>query len=170
MTDFTYTVIKRPKKFETGRTDISWAAECGRDAVTLGGFLITSRALKGTKKQYTAVMTQGMITGTFVGDKFETRAQAAFAIWRKYYEGWRTERRVEDEREEAIRDAKRQSRVRRRFARQTPEGQQAYKDDLNRRARERRAAMTAEERVADAAKRRAKREQKAEITALTTCM
>ncbi len=166
MTQITYTVLNRPKKDSTGRTDISWAAECGRDAVPLGGYLITRRTPPGEKKQYTAmvVMAKSDVTGqdtvveTMVGTTFETRATAAFAIWRKYYAGWRMKQLAEIERGEAIRDAKRQGRARRRFLRSTPDGKEAYRLDLNRKARERRAQMTDEEKQADADKRRAKRE------------
>lgn len=167
MTQITYTVLNRPKKGSTGRTDISWAAECGRDAVTLGGYLITRRTLPGEKKQYIAMVMmakpnetgQGTVVETMVGSSFETRATAAFAIWRKYYEGWRLEQTFEHERQEAIRDAKRQGRARRRFLRSTPDGKEAYRLGLNKQARERRAQMTTEEKNADAAKRRAKRER-----------
>lgn len=161
MTDFTYTVIKRPKKFETGRTDISWATECGREAVTLGGYLVTARAPKGTTRQYTAFMVQDSVE-TEIGTTFETRAQAAFAIWRKYYEGWRSDRTVKRGEAEAELQAKRDARAKRRSERQTPEGQKTYREELNQKARERRAAMTAEERVMEASKRRAKRERKRE--------
>jgi len=166
MTQITYTVLNRPKKNSTGRTNISWAAECGRDAVTLGGYLITRRTPPGEKKQYTAIVImpkqdvtgQDTVVETMVGSSFETRATAAFAIWRKYYEGWRLEQTFEHERQEAIRDAKRQGRARRRTERQTPEGKEAYRLELNAKARARRAQMTPEEKQDDAAKRRAKRE------------
>ena len=175
MTQITYTVINRPKKDSTGRTDISWAAECGRDAVALGGYLITRRTLPGEKKQYTAMVLmpkqdvtgQDTVVETMVGTTFETRATAAFAIWRKYYEGWRADRRAEDEREEAVRDAKRQGRARRRAERQTPEGREAYRLELNRKARERRANMTDEEKKDDADKRRAKREHDTFVSTYT---
>ncbi len=166
MTQITYTVLNRPKKGSTGRTDISWAAECGRDAVALGGYLVTRRTPPGEKKQYVAVVLmakpnetgQDTVVETMVGSSFETRATAAFAIWRKYYEGWRAEQRVEGERAEAILDAKRQTRARRRQERQTPEGREAYRLELNQKARARRSNMSDEERQADADKRRAKRE------------
>lgn len=166
MTQITYTVINRPKKDSTGRTDISWASECGRDAVSLGGYLVTARAPKGMTKTYTAIVLmakpnetgQDTVVETMVGTTFETRATAAFAIWRKYYEGWRLEQTFEHERQEAIRDAKRQGRARRRVARQTPEGKEAYRLELNTKARARRAHMTPEEKQTDAEKRRAKRE------------
>jgi len=168
MTQITYDVLNRPKKDATGRTNVGWAAECDRDAVLLGGYLITSRTAKGDHRQYTAMVImakpdetgQDTVVETMVGTTFETRATAAFAIWRKYYEGWRAERRVEGERQEAILDAKRQSRARNRSARQTPEGQEAYRLDLNRKARERRANMTDEEKTADARRRLDKRVEK----------
>jgi len=162
MTQITYTVINRPKKDSTGRTDISWAAECGRDAVALGGYLITRRTLPGEKKQYTAMVLmpkqdvtgQDTVVETMVGTTFETRATAAFAIWRKYYEGRRVE--LADQRAEAehLRQQKRLARERQREERKTPEGQQAYRDELNRKARERRANMSTEARDADAKRRR----------------
>lgn len=166
MTQITYNVLNRPKKGSPGRTNISWASECGRDAVLLGGYLVTRRTSPGEKKQYTAIAImakpdetgQDTVVETMVGSSFETRATAAFAIWRKYYEGWRADRRADDEREEAILDAKRRSRIRRRMERQTPEGREAYRLDLNAKARVRRAQMTDEEKQADAAKRREKRE------------
>lgn len=175
MTQITYTVLNRPKKDSTGRTDISWAAECGRDAVPLGGYLITSRTAKDVPRQYTAMVVmakpnetgQDTVVETMVGSSFETRATAAFAIWRKYYEGWRLEQTFEHERQEAIRDAKRQGRARRRAERQTPDGKEAYRLDLNSKARERRAQMTPEEKVADADKRRAKREHENFVSTYT---
>lgn len=171
MTQITYTVLNRPKKDSTGRTNISWAAECGRDAVTLGGYLITRRTPPGKKKQYIAMVSMAKVDDTgqdtvvdiMVGTDYETRATAAFAIWRKYYEGWRAEQRIEGERQDAIRDAKREARASNRIARQTPEGRQAYRDELNRKARERRANMTDEEKAAEAAKRRDKREHQSTV-------
>lgn len=166
MTQITYTVINRPKKNSTGRTEVGWNAECGRDAVLLGGYLVTRRTSPGEKKQYTAMVImpkpnetgQDTVVETMVGASFETRATAAFAIWRKYYEGWRLEQTFEQERQEAIRDAARRGRARRRFERQTTDGREAYRLELNRKARARRAQMTDEDKATDAAKRRAKRE------------
>lgn len=167
MTQINYDVLNRPKKGSTGRTNVGWAAECARDAVPLGGYLITRRTLPGEKKQYTAMVLmakpetgQDTVVETMVGTDFETRATAAFAIWRKYYEGWRDEQRVEGERQDAIRDAKRLARVRRRFLRSTPEGQKAYREELNAKARARWAALSAVEKATDAAKRRTNREDK----------
>lgn len=175
MTQITYTVINRPKKNSTGRTDISWAAECGRDAVTLGGYLITRRTLSGAKKQYIAMVSmpkvddtgQDTVVDIMVGTDYKTRATAAFAIWRKYYKDWRTEQRIEGERQDAIRDAKRLARARNRFLRSTPEGQKAYREELNRKARARRAQMTDAAKKEAASKLRAKREHHSTVKGYT---
>ncbi len=168
MTQMTYDVLNRPKKGSTGRTNVGWGAECGRDAVTLGGYLITSRTGKGEPRQYTAMVLiskpetgQDIVVETMVGTSFETRATAAFAIWRKYYEGWRTERTDQKAQTEQVLQQKRDARARNRLARQTPEGKEAYRLDLNAKARARRAVMTDEEKAADAAKLREKREGEA---------
>lgn len=166
MTQITYTVINRPKKDSTGRTDISWAAECGRDAVPLGGYLVTARAPTGKTKTYTAIVLmakpsetgQDAVVETMVGSSFETRATAAFAIWRKYYEGWRDQRAVQKASNESLLKGKRDARARNRLARQTPDGKEAYRLDLNRKARARRAQMTDAAKEEIASKLRAKRE------------
>lgn len=171
MTDFTYTVIERPKKDNPGRTDIGWAASAGRDAVQLGGYLVTNRTAKGEKRDYQAFMVKpdsyGEMTMEFVGDTFETRAQAAFAIWRKYYEGERMRRAQEKAQTEAEKQQRRDERARRREFRQTPEGQKAYREELNRKARERRASMTDEQKAEAAAKLRAKREHQTTVASYT---
>lgn len=172
MTRINYDVKSRPKKFSAGRTNIGWAAECGRDAVEVGGYLVTTRTPKGKTRMYAAIMLGAVsdVTGqdgvveTEIGTMFETRATAAFAIWRKYYEEWRIDRLVTALNNEAILKQKREDREHQRSCRQTPEGKKAYREDLNRKARERRANMTNEERVAEAAKRRAKREHKNTVT------
>lgn len=164
MTDFTYDVLYRPKKGKTGRTNVGWAAECGREAVQVGGYLVTRRASKGEPKTYTAFMTKQEADGTmvelYVGNDFETRAQAAFAIWRKYYEPEREARERQKAAEEAERKRRREERIRKRAFRQTPEGQKAYREELNAKARARRAAMTPEQKAEEARKRRKKRERK----------
>lgn len=172
MTMFAYTVVNRPKKDAVGRTNISWAAECGREAVALGGYLVTSRTKKGEDRNYIAYMhkadAEGNATDTLVGDGFTTRAQAAFAIWRSYYSDWRATRNAERSQREAQKLARREERAKRRAYRETPEGREAYRLELNRKARERRANMTAEEKAAEAAKRRAKREQAATVASYTS--
>lgn len=171
MTDFSYTVINRPKKDSAGRTDISWTAECGRDEVPLGGYLVTTRTAKGESRNYQAFMVQtdtdGNTTEVFVGDGFETRAQAAFAIWRKYYADWRATRAQQKAADEAEKQRRREERARRKAFRSTPEGKKAYQDELNRKARERRAAMTPEDRKAEAEARRAKREASTMVATIT---
>lgn len=161
MTKMIYDVLYRPKKNSEGRTDIGWEAECGREAVPVGGYLITNRTLPNEKRQYTAMVTKvnesGVQIDTMVGASFETRASAAFAIWRKYYEGWRAERADEKASNEYTREQQREARTKQREFRQTPEGQKAYREELNRKARERRASMTPEEIAMAAAKRRSKR-------------
>lgn len=165
MTQISYDVKSRPKKDSVGRTDIGWGAECGRDAVKVGGYLITSRTAKGSARTYTAIMLkakpetgQDTVVETMIGITFETRATAAFAIWRKYYESWRSGRAHQRALDEHVHTEKRNARVRQRLERQTPDGQKAYRTELNRKARERRAAMTPEDKAADAANRQAKRE------------
>lgn len=164
MTKMVYTVLKRPTSGFTGRTDISWGAECGRDAVRLGGYLITKRHHRGETKRYTAMVIrpnrgntgQDTLIETLVGTEFETRATAAFAIWRKYYQGWRAQRADAKVDKEAIRELKRLARKDRKQERQTPEGRKAYRLELNRKARVRRANFTAEDRAKTAADRRSK--------------
>jgi len=175
MTKMIYDVIERPKKDSTGRTDIGWEAECGRNAVPLGGYLITRRTPPSEKKQYTAMVIspkpesgQVTIVETMVGTNFETRATAAFAIWRKYYEGWRAKRADKKADVEAILEQKSLARASRRQERQTPEGQKAYREELNRKARERRANMTDDEREKETLKRRLKREDDAFTSTYTS--
>lgn len=171
MTDFTYTVINRPKKDSAGRTNISWGAECGRDEVPLGGYLVTSRTAKGESRNYQAFMIKqdadGNDTETLIGDGFETRAKAAFAIWRKYYADWRDQRAQQKAAAEAEKQRRRDERASRKAFRATPEGKKAYQDELNRKARERRAAMTPADRKAEADARRAKREASTTVAAVT---
>ena len=166
MTKIVYTVINRPKTGEYGRTNIGWKEECGRAAVVIGGYLTTFRTPKGAPKSYTATMINprpdldghdGRVE-TLIGINYQTRATAAFAIWRKYYEGWRIKRDTEKSNNEAVLVAKREERRLRRIARQTPEGMKAYRNDLNAKARARRANMTEAERKENTVKRRAKRE------------
>ncbi len=163
MTKIIYSVVKRPKKLDTGRTDVGWAAECDREAVKLGGYMITSRAVKGLPKLYEAVMVkETMVNGVNVadeypiGDTFNTRAQASFAIWRSYYAGWRNERSLERAHDEAVVEDKRRGRAKMRDARQTPEGKEAYRLELNRKAQAKRNAMTDDEKQAVVDKRKAK--------------
>lgn len=172
MTKIIYSVINRPKKDRNGRTDVSWLAECDREAVKLGGYLLTSRAVKGLPKVYYAVMLKETIEAgvpvvheTVVGDTFGTRAQASFAIWRAYYKDWRGDRAFERSWTEAEAEDKRRNRVRAKAFRQTPEGQEAYRLELNTKARDRRAAMTPDEKQAVTDKRKAKalRNQVADI-------
>jgi hypothetical protein len=161
MTEFAYTVIKRPTKDEAGRTEIGWAAGAGREAVPFGGFVTTNRTPKGESRKYaayTCMPSPDHMQPVFVGDTFKTRAQAAFAIWRKYYEDARMQRAQEKAQTEAEKQQRREERARRREYRQTPEGQKAYREELNRKARERRATMTDEQKAEVAAKLRAKRE------------
>ena len=167
MTMFTFTVVNRPKKDATGRTNVSWPAECGRAAVPLGGYLITSRTKKGADRNYVAYMTKldadENSVDSLVGDGFTSRVQAAFAIWRMYYADWRSKRQAERVQKDAEKQARREQRAKRRAYRETPEGKEAYRLELNAKARERRQNMTEEERAAERAKRRAKREQAATV-------
>ena len=163
MTKIIYDVISRPKKNDSGRTDIGWLAECDRAAVKLGGYLLTSRAVKGLPKTYYAVMVKETIEAginvaheTVVGDSFETRAQASFAIWRAYYADLRNDRAFERAWTEAIAEDKRRKRVKAKAFRQTTDGSEAYRLELNQKARDRRAVMTPVEKQAVIDKRKAK--------------
>lgn len=172
MTKIIYSVVKRPKKLNTGRTDVGWAAECDREAVKLGGYMITSRAVKGLPKLYEAVMVkETMVNGVNVaaehpiGDTFNTRAQASFAIWRAYYAGWRNDRSLERAHVEAEAEDKRRGRAKAKAFRQTPAGAESYRLELNEKARAHREAMTDDEKQAVVDKRKAKalRSQVADI-------
>lgn len=163
MTKIIYDVISRPKKHDSGRTDVGWLAECGREAVKLGGYLLTSRAVKGLPKVYYAVMLKETIEAgetvaheTVVGDTFGTRAQASFAIWRAYYADLRNDRAFERAWSEAEAEDKRRNRAKAKAYRQTPEGKEAYRLELNQKAQVRRDAMTPEEKQAVIDKRKAK--------------
>jgi hypothetical protein len=160
MTKMTYDVINRPKNDQSGRTNVGWAAERGKEAVTVGGYLTTSRAAKGQSRIYTATMIKGGIE-TVVGNTFTTRAQAAFAIWRAYNVDFRDERAINRARVEAEAENRRRDRAIRKAYRQTPEGLEAYRAELNEKARIRRESLTDEQKAALVAKRKAKRLQKA---------
>ena len=157
MTKLVFNVWNRPKKDETGLTSVGWLAECGREDVPCGGYLTTYRTPPGKPKKYGAVMVKKM-SPTFLDTDFTTRAQAGFAIWRSYYEDLRIERRIDTEHAEAIIRAKREERARRRNIRMTPEGKLAYRDELNSKARAKRAMMTPEEKAVAAHHRRNKRD------------
>lgn len=163
MTKIIYSVISRPKKHDSGRTDIGWLAECDRAAVKLGGYLLTSRAVKGLPKTYDAVMLketveagQPVVHETPVGDSFETRAQASFAIWRAYYADLRNDRAFERAWTEANAEDKRRNRAKAKAFRQTTDGAEAYRLELNQKARDRRAVMTPDEKQTVTDKRKAK--------------
>ena len=164
MTKMVYTVVNRPKKDETGRTDIGWKEDGVSKAVNFAGYLITSRTKRGETRKYSAYLIatpEGFIGKQFhVGDNFETRAQAAFAIWREYYFDVKCERKMAKVAEAADHDQRQKEREDRKKFRATPEGQQAYRDELNRKAQTRRAAMTSEEKAVIAAKRKEKRRLK----------
>ena len=161
MTKMIYTVINRPKKDIAGRTNIGWHAEGEREEVSIGGFLETSRTLPGEVRRYHAVMIKGGVR-TSVGNNHETRAQAAFAIWRSYYSDWRAERNSTKEQVLLAKEARAEERERIREYRATPEGQKAYRAELNRKAKVRRDSMTPEQKAEIYAKRRAKRAHKKE--------
>lgn len=163
MTKIIYTVVNRPKKDRNGRTDVSWLSECDREAVKLGGYLITSRATKGLPKLYYAVMLKETIEAgvsvvheTVVGDTFESRAQASFAIWRAYYKEWRDTRSFDRAWAEAEAEDRRRTRAKAKAFRQTPDGAEAYRLELNKKAQVRRDAMTPDEKQAVIDKRKAK--------------
>lgn len=160
MTKMTYTVINRPKKDRAGRTSIGWRAECGREEVAVGGFLETSRTPPGEVRRYHAVMFKDGVR-TSVGNNHETRAQAAFAIWRAYYSDWRdkqnSDKAYERSMEEAEAENRRLARVAKKAYRETHEGREAYQQVLRKRAKAKRDAMTPEQKAKMYAKRRAKR-------------
>lgn len=163
MTKMVYTVINRPKKDETGRTDIGWKADNVSEEVPYAGFLVTSRTKKGEVRTYTAVVVKSpdgfpeFKTKKRLGDDFTSRAQAAFAIWRAYYSDMKTERQMAKLAEEDASDQRRMWRVARKAFRDTPAGAKAYRNELNEKARVRRASMTPEEKANIAARRREKR-------------
>jgi len=152
----TYDVINRPKNNQSGRTNVGWAAEGAKEAVTAGGYLTTARAPKGQSRVYTATLTKDGIE-TVVGNTFTTRAQAAFAIWRAYNVDFRDERAFNRAMTEAEAENRRVDRAIRKAHRQTPEGMEAYRAELNEKARIRRESMTDEQKAALVAKRKAKR-------------
>lgn len=156
MTKMIYTVINRPKKNTAGRTNIGWTDECERNAVPTAGFLETSRTLPHEVRRYHAVMIKDG-KSTSVGNNHETRAQAAFAIWRAYYSDWRNTRNSTKEQAMLAKDERVEKRKKIRADRATPEGQEAYRLELNRKAKERRDSMTAELKAEIFTKRRAKR-------------
>ena len=163
MTKMVYTVINRPKKDETGRTDIGWLADGASEEVPYAGFLVTSRTKKGELRTYSATVVKSPAgfpefkTKKHLGDDFETRARAAFAIWRAYYSDVKTERHMAKAAEQEDRELRRKGREDRKAFRATPAGMEAYRKELNEKARVRRASMTPEEKAAIAERRREKR-------------
>ncbi len=157
MTKMVYTVVQRPKKFDSGRTDIGWKEDGGFEAVPCAGYLITSRTKKGELRTYSAYAFQDAPYDSHLGDDFTTRAQAAFAIWRSYYLVDKTERFMAKKIEGIERDQRREARLKLKELRKTPEGQAEYKKLLNAQARARRAAMTHEQKAVATAKRKEKR-------------
>jgi len=157
MTKMIYTVVNRPKKDAYGQTDIGWLAECGRDAVPLGGFLITSRTLPGDDREYVAraytSLKEGIASTINLGSTFKTRSSAAFAIWRYHYKDLRTEQQTIKRDDLALKDRKRDERKKIRDARLTPEGKEAYRLELNRKAREKRHLMPLEQKLKMSKKR-----------------
>ena len=165
MTKMVYTVINRPKKDETGRTDIGWLADGASEEVPYAGFLVTSRTKKGELRTYSATVVKSPDHDALpefkikkhLGDDFETRAQAAFAIWRAFYSGVKTERQVAKLAEQEDSERRRKEREDRKAFRATPVGMDAYRKELNEKSRVRRALMTPEEKANIAARRREKR-------------
>ena len=168
MTKMVYTVINRPKKDETGRTDIGWKEDGASEEVTYAGFLITSRTKKGEVRTYTAFVITSpadfseLKIKKHLGDDFTSRAQAAFAIWRAYYLVDKAERHMKKWLEENERNKRRIKREDQKKFRATPAGMEAYRKELNEKARVRRASMTPEEKANIATRRREKRKLKKE--------
>ncbi len=152
MTKIIYSVIDRPKKDSTGRTNVGWLAECGRPEVSYGGHLITQRTVKGQDRSYLAVVSKDNLERT-LADTFTSRAQASFAIWRAYHEDWRNARSMDRDHGEAIRENKRRQRAAVRAFRKTDDGKEAYRLELNSKARARRANMTPDEKALVVTKR-----------------
>lgn len=163
MTKMVYTVVRRPKKFDSGRTDIGWKEDGTSEAVPRAGYLITSRTVRGQKRKYSAYVSTPFsyenfyIWGYHLGDEFETRAQAAFAIWREYYKDKKDTRKAERKEKESQRSVRREARLKLKEYRKTPEGLAEYKKLLNAQAVARRAAMTSEQKAVAGAERKEKR-------------
>ena len=164
MTKIIYTVVNRPMNKAKGLTRVGWLAECGRETVPYGGFLTTSRIVKGQDRSYLASVVKNDVISD-LPDTFKSRAQASFAIWRAYYADLRSDRAFERAWTEAKAEDKRRNRAKVKAFRQTPEGMEAYRLELNSKARARRAAMTPDEKQAVIDKRKAKavRNQVADI-------
>ncbi len=156
MTKMVYTVINRPKNDEVGQTNIGWKADNVSEEVTYAGYLVTARYAKFEDRRYHAFMNKDSTT-LDLGDDFTTRARAAFAIWRAYYSDVKSERHMAKTAEQEERDRRRQQREERKAFRDTPAGMEAYRKELNEKARVRRASMTPEEKAAIAERRREKR-------------
>lgn len=161
MTKMVYTVIRRPKKDSPGRTDIGWKEDSASKEVPHAGFLFTSRTKCGQVRKYTAYLItsrDGSIeTRVHLGDDFETRAQAAFAIWREYYSEKKRIQYIIRLTDEISRDQRRRARAIQKKFRATPEGMEEYRKHLNAQAAARRAAMTPEQKAVTAAKRKEQR-------------
>jgi len=162
MTKMIYTVVRRPKVGRHGLTTIGWAEECGREAIVTGGYLHTRRTLPGEQTYYTAIMTKANFD-RWLGDKFETRAQAAFAIWRLYYKNERAKRDQDKANEANGKHARAVGRKHKREHRATPEGQEERRLMLNRKAKEKRDNMTDEQRKAINDKLKKRRAHKKEF-------
>ena len=156
MTKIIYDVVNRPMNNAKGLTSVGWLAECDREAVPYGGFMTTSRTIKGQDRSYLAFVVKDDVI-TDLPDIFKSRAQASFAIWRAYYASWRNERSLERAHVEAIAEDKRRGRAKAKAFRQTPAGAESYRLELNEKARARREAMTDDEKAAVTAKRIAKK-------------
>ncbi len=156
MTKIIYTVVNRPLNKAKGFTRIGWLAECGRPEVSYGGFMTTSRTIKGQDRSYLVSVVKDNVIKD-IPEIFKSRAQASFAIWRAYNEGWRTERAHDRDHDEALRENKRRQRAAVRAFRKTDDGKEAYRLELNSKAQARRANMTDEEKAAVTAKRIAKK-------------
>jgi hypothetical protein len=161
MTKMVYGVVRRPKKFDSGRTHVGWKEDGASNAVQFAGYLLTSRTKRGHTRKYTAYLCmspEGFLGKRIhLGDDFKTRAQAAFAIWREYYKDKKDARRTERKEEKVQRGVRREARLKLKEHRKTPEGLVEYKKLLNAQAVARRTAMTSEQKAVIAAKRKEKR-------------